>query len=376
MIYLDSAATALLKPDSVSCAVLEAMRDYASPGRGGYPAAVEAGRICLRCRENLARLFHVPEPDNVVFTMNATHGLNIAIRSLIRPGSRVVISGYEHNAVTRPLNALGAEMLIVDTPLFDRSAFLRDFYKKIRRAEAAVCIHVSNVFGFVLPLEEIAEQCRALRKPLIVDASQSAGVLDLDFDALGAEFAAMPGHKGLLGPQGTGVLLCRSTAKPLLYGGSGSDSLSQNMPDYLPDRLEAGTQNVSGIAGLNAGVEYILETGTESIRRKERFLRETMEKSLEGTFGLRLFAAKNTHMQTGVLSVLPEKGTLDPDTLGEALYQKNVAVRTGLHCAPLAHKTAGTLDTGTLRLSFSPFNSTEEVRRAAAWIRDIVQNAG
>ena len=316
MIYLDSAATALLKPDSVSCAVLEAMRDYASPGRGGYPAAVEAGRICLRCRENLARLFHVPEPDNVVFTMNATHGLNIAIRSLIRPGSRVVISGYEHNAVTRPLNALGAEMLIVDTPLFDRSAFLRDFYKKIRRAEAAVCIHVSNVFGFVLPLEEIAEQCRALRKPLIVDASQSAGVLDLDFDALGAEFAAMPGHKGLLGPQGTGVLLCRSTAKPLLYGGSGSDSLSQNMPDYLPDRLEAGTQNVSGIAGLNAGVEYILETGTESIRRKERFLRETMEKSLEGTFGLRLFAAKNTHMQTGVLSVLPEKGTLDPDTLG------------------------------------------------------------
>ena len=376
MIYLDSAATALLKPDSVSCAVLEAMRDYASPGRGGYPAAVEAGRICLRCRENLARLFHVPEPDNVVFTMNATHGLNIAIRSLIRPGSRVVISGYEHNAVTRPLNALGAEMLIVDTPLFDRSAFLRDFYKKIRRAEAAVCIHVSNVFGFVLPLEEIAEQCRALRKPLIVDASQSAGVLDLDFDALGAEFAAMPGHKGLLGPQGTGVLLCRSTAKPLLYGGSGSDSLSQNMPDYLPDRLEAGTQNVSGIAGLNAGVEYILETGTESIRRKERFLRETMEKSLEGTPGLRLFAAKNTHMQTGVLSVLPEKGTLDPDTLGEALYRKNVAVRTGLHCAPLAHKTAGTLDTGTLRLSFSPFNSTEEVRRAAAWIRDIVQNAG
>ena len=373
MIYLDSAATSLHKPDGVGYAMLSAMNTMASPGRGAYPAAMRAAGVCLTCRENLARLFNVPSPENVVFTFNATHALNIAIRSLVKPGARVLISGYEHNSVTRPLAALGAKTIVIDTPLFDAESFLEAFTRHLPEADAVVCTHVSNVFGYVLPIEDAARLCRERGKPLIIDASQSAGALDLDFEALGADFIAMPGHKGLLGPQGTGVLLCRDGGEPLLYGGSGSDSRLQEMPDFLPDRLEAGTHNVAGIAGLNAGVEYILRAGTAEIRRRERELLDTFAGELSNIPGLRLFLAGDRERQSAVLSVLP--CCLGCETLGEGLYARDIAVRTGLHCAPLAHETAGTLQTGTVRFSFSPFNGEEEVRAAALSVREILGGA-
>ena len=301
MIYLDNAATSLPKPPAVERAVLEAMRSMASVGRGSHRPAMRAADTVLDCREAAAELFHVPDPERVVFTMNATHGLNIALRSLVRPGDRVVISGFEHNAVTRPLHAAGAEITVAGRRLFDRDSVLRDFAAALPGAKAAVCTQVSNVFGFALPIGEIAELCKQYRVPLVVDASQAAGVLDVDFSRLDAAFVAMPGHKGLFGPQGTGLLLCNQTGEPLISGGSGSDSILQQMPEYLPDRLEAGTHNVPGIAGLLAGIEYVLETGTDTIAAHEERLRRLLLEDLKDLPGLEVFAGESGS-QSGVVS--------------------------------------------------------------------------
>lgn len=360
MIYLDSAATTFQKPLSVSYAMQRAMRTMSSPGRGGYAAARAAEETAFRCRSLAAELFGVPSPEQVVFTSNATHALNIAIRSLVPEGGRVAVSGYEHNAVTRPLHALGARIKVAASPLFDRAALLRAFENSISpELDAVVCTHVSNVFGFVLPIEEIAALCRAEGVPLIVDASQSAGILPFELDTLGAAFIAMPGHKGLYGPQGTGLLLCAHDAAPLLYGGTGSASLEQTMPDFLPDRLEAGTHNMPGIAGLLAGVRYVRRRGLRDICDRERRMALVLAEGLREIPGLRVFAAPGLRDQAGVVSVVPEDG--DTEALGQALSERGVAVRAGIHCAPLAHRTAGTVDTGTVRLSFSDFNTPEEV---------------
>ena len=276
MIYLDSAATSLLKPPSVARATAMAVRTMASPGRGGHSAAMRAADTVFACREAAAELFHVPEPERVVFTMNATHALNIAIHSLVSPGDPVVISGYEHNSVTRPLHALGAQVRVAESPLFDPEAAVSAFRRALPGAKAAVCTMVSNVFGYLLPVREIAELCAAAGVPLIVDASQAAGCVAFDAAALGAAFVAMPGHKGLLGPQGTGILLCFAQPKPLLCGGTGSQSVLQDMPVELPDRLEAGTHNVPGIAGLLAGIRYLSAHGVEHIERRERWLAQRL----------------------------------------------------------------------------------------------------
>ncbi len=371
MIYLDSAATSLYKPETVPAAMVQALQQMTSPGRGTHESAMAAAECCYQCRERLAKLFHVPGPENVVFTMNATHGLNIAIHSLIHRGSRVLISGYEHNAVTRPLHAYGAEPVIISAPLFAPEQFLREAERLIGTVDAVISTHASNVFGYILPVEQLAELCRRYRKPLILDASQSAGVLEVDFTALGAEFIAMPGHKGLMGPQGTGVLLCKNDTTPLLYGGSGSESRSQTMPDFLPDRLEAGTHNVTGIAGLSAGVKYILEQGCGAIRQRELRLMERFAEQLQDCGELQLFLSSKKELQCGVLSLLPRD--MDCNAFAEAMGAENVAVRAGLHCAPLAHQTAGTIGTGTVRFSFSPFNTAAQVEKAAAICKKILK---
>lgn len=363
MIYLDSAATTLQKPPAVARAAANAINHLASPGRGGHRPAMAAAKTAFACREEAAALFHVPSPEQVVFTFNTTHGLNIAIKSLVKPKSRVVISGYEHNAVTRPLHSIpGVEVRVAEGPLFDRAAMLESFCRELDRgADAAVCTHVSNVFGFILPLEEIAALCRERGVPLIVDAAQSAGCLPLDFQALGAAFMAMPGHKGLLGPQGTGLLLCAGEAEPLLEGGTGSQSLSQTMPDFLPDRLEAGTHNITGVAGLLEGLRFVRRQGVENIGHQEQRLIRQMGKGLSALPGIRVFLAEDPEAQGGVLSFLAEGW--DCEELGEALGDRGFALRAGLHCAPLAHKSAGTLETGTVRASVSPFNHEWEIRQ-------------
>lgn len=367
MIYLDQAATSLLKPPSVAYAVTHAMESLASPGRGGYPPAMHAAETVFRCRELAAELFHVPGPERVVFTMNATHALNLAIRSLIPRGSKVVISGFEHNSVTRPLHALGAKIRVAGRKLFDPADTLRDFARLLPGADAAVCTYVSNAFGYILPLEEIASLCRKEGVPLIVDAAQAAGVLPIDLQRLGAAFIAMPGHKGLFGPQGTGLLLCGREGEPLLFGGSGSESRIQTMPEELPERLEAGTQNVCGIAGLLAGLEYIRQRGTGELLKKEQALTRQCITELSGS-GYELFSGSDD-TQCGVLSLRHPR--VDCETLADQLAHRGVYVRAGLHCAPLAHESAGTIESGTVRLSFSPFLDRVRVSRACRILRDL-----
>ena len=371
MIYLDSAATTFQKPLSVSYAMQRAMRTMSSPGRGGYAAARAAEETAFRCRSLAAELFGVPSPEQVVFTSNATHALNIAIRSLVPEGGRVAVSGYEHNAVTRPLHALGARIKVAASPLFDRAALLRAFENSISpELDAVVCTHVSNVFGFVLPIEEIAALCRAEGVPLIVDASQSAGILPFELDTLGAAFIAMPGHKGLYGPQGTGLLLCEHDAAPLLYGGTGSASLEQTMPDFLPDRLEAGTHNMPGIAGLEAGLRFVRER-RERIERHERALIARAAAALRGMDGVTAYAARDAAEQVGVLSF--NLDGREPEETADALAQRGFALRGGLHCAPYAHRTAGTLPNGTVRLSVSAFTSAADIDAFAHVLRSIVR---
>lgn len=371
MIYLDSAATTLIKPVSVENAVVNALRTMSSPGRGGYESAVHAAETVFACRSEAAALFNVDDVEKVVFTSNATHGLNIAISSLIKDGSRVLVSGFEHNSVTRPLHAANARITVAGRKLFDREAVVEDIKRHIPDSDLVVCTYVSNVFGFILPIYEIAEECVHSGVPLIVDASQAAGILELDFARLHAAFAAMPGHKGLMGPQGTGILLCGEAGMPLLHGGSGSDSLLQLMPEYLPDRLEAGTHNVCGIAGLCAGIKYVRAVGTNNIAAKEKRLLNIAARELADDRYTELFTgAEGT--QTGVLSI--RSRVADCETIAEALYSRGICVRSGLHCAPTAHESAGTLKTGTVRLSFSPFVTEEQVRAACGEIKEI--NAG
>ncbi|MCI9351908.1 MAG: aminotransferase class V-fold PLP-dependent enzyme [Lawsonibacter sp.] len=372
MIYLDSAATTLQKPAAVAASSAWAIGHLASPGRGGHRPAMSAADTAFACREAAAQLFHVDDPERVVFTFNATHGLNIAIKTMARPGSRVVISGYEHNAVTRPLHALDVDLRVARGGLFDREAVLEDFRRELDRgADLAVCTHVSNVFGFILPIEDIAALCRERGVPLIVDASQSAGCLPVDFQRLGATFAAMPGHKGLYGPQGTGLLLCGVDPKPLLEGGTGSESRRQTMPDFLPDRLEAGTHNIAGIAGLLEGLRFLQRQGVEHIAAGESRLIRHMGKGLWAIPGAEAFLAGDPSVQTGVLSF--RLRGLDCEAVGEALGERGIALRAGLHCAPLAHESGGTLTTGTVRASVSAFNTEREIDQFLRTVQGLVQ---
>ena len=371
MIYLDSAATTFQKPAAVHRAVARAMRTMSSPGRGGYESARLAEETLFRCRSAAAALFSVPSAEQVVFTMNATHALNIAVKSLVRPGGRAIVSGYEHNAVTRPLHALEAEVIVAAAPLFSPQKTVEAFAHALKAsADAVICTHVSNVFGDILPISDIARLCREAGVPLIIDASQSAGVLPLDFAALGAAFIAMPGHKGLYGPQGTGLLLCAHDAAPLLYGGTGSASLEQTMPDFLPDRLEAGTHNMPGIAGLEAGLRFVRER-RERIERHERALIARAAAALRGMDGVTVYAARDAAEQVGVLSF--NLDGREPEETADALAQRGFALRGGLHCAPYAHRTAGTLPNGTVRLSVSAFTSAADIDAFAHVLQSIVR---
>lgn len=372
MIYLDNAATTLRKPEPVYRAVRDVLRCGASAGRGSYPAAELAADCVFSCRTELCALFNVPSEEQVVFTHNATMALNMAIKGLLTGSGEVVVSGYEHNAVARPLHALaarGVHFTPAISPLFDRRGVLDAFTRLITSDTAlVVCTHVSNVFGMIFPIEEIDALCAARGVPLIIDASQSAGSLDLDFSALrAARFVCMPGHKGLYGPQGTGVLLCRdSCAATLLEGGTGSDSASLEQPAYLPDRFEAGTQNAAGIAGLCEGVRFVRRQTPAAILLHEQQLISRAVHGLSAIPGVHCFAADDGS-QAGVLSFVTEHP--DCTALAASLASGGIAVRAGLHCAALAHRTAGTDEHGTVRISVSAFSTADEIDALCSAVR-------
>ena len=362
MIYLDNGATSFPKPQEVSQAVARAMEQGANPGRGGYGAAMEAGNLVLNCREAAGRLFHC-KPEQVVLTANCTQGLNIAIGSLIKEGDRVLISGFEHNAVVRPLYARKAELRIAGRRLFQWEEILESFRRELRRGvDAAVFTYVSNVFGYILPVEKLAALCREAGVPFILDAAQAAGSLKVSME-LGADFIAMPGHKGLLGPQGTGLLLCGQPGKPLLYGGTGSQSRSHEMPQDLPERLEPGTLNVPGAAGLAAGISIVERKGTDAIFRREHTQAEKLSRDLRN-LGFRVFAGEH---QAGTVSF---QGRRDCEEIAAYLGKRGIAVRAGLHCAPLAHESAGTIAQGTVRVSFG-HEANDGQRRAL--VKELAQ---
>ena len=345
MIYLDNGATSFHKPHQVMDAVGRAMRTCANPGRGGYSAAMHAAKTVYDCREQAAAMFDC-DPEQVAFTSNCTHGLNIAIGTLVRPGDPVIVSGFEHNAVTRPLHALGAKITIAGRKLFDQADTLENFEKALKRgAKAAVFTHVSNVFGYILPVEEMAVLCKKYGVPFVIDGAQSAGTLPLSLKRLEADFIAIPGHKGLLGPQGTGLLLCGSQPIPLLRGGTGSNSKMQEMPRELPDALEAGTLNVPGIAGLAQGIRYLRRVGLCSVAQREKRQAKRCAEALM-RMGFRVFSGEN---QSGTVSFVSD---IDCEEFAQKLASHGIAVRAGLHCAPTAHESAGTLDSGTVRVSF------------------------
>ena len=359
MIYLDNGATSFHKPPQVYRAVADAMRTCANPGRGGYREAMTATRKLFGCREQAAQLFSC-SPEQVVLTNNCTHGLNIAIRSLVKPGGRVVISGFEHNAVTRPLHALKAQITAAGRDLFDWEDTLEAFEAALKKgADAAVFTHVSNVFGYILPVDQMAKLCRQYQIPFILDAAQSAGTLPLSMEQLGADFIAMPGHKGLLGPQGTGLLLCSAEGQPLLQGGTGSESRQQEMPDYLPDRLEPGTLNVPGFAGLREGLRYLNRVGTDAVYRREH---DQLQRCIHGLkeLGMKVFSGPH---QAATVSFLPG---MDCEEAAQFFADHGIALRAGLHCAPLAHESAGTVESGTLRVSYGVHASQ---RQTSAFLR-------
>ena len=345
MIYLDHGATSFGKPTEVAQAMHRALQTCANPGRGGHAPAMEAARVVLRCRERAGKLFDCPA-EQVVFTSNCTHGLNIALHALVKPGSRVVISGFEHNAVLRPLHALGAQITVAGRKLFSPRDTLEQWEAALKRgADAAVFTHMSNVFGYILPVRELAALCRRYRVPFVIDAAQSAGVLPVSLKKTGAAFIAMPGHKGLLGPQGTGLLLCGQTPNPLLYGGTGSLSASREMPDFLPDRAEAGTLNVPGIAGLDAAMAWLQKQDSAKLLARQQKQVSHCVKALR-EMGVQVFSGTS---QGGTFSLVPD---MDCEEAAEAFSRRGIALRAGLHCAPLAHESAGTLESGTLRVSF------------------------
>ena len=362
MVYLDNGATSYPKPECVCQAVSKAMAECANPGRGSHPAARAGAQVLYQCREAAGALFRC-SPEQVVFTMNCTQGLNMAMRTLVKPGMKVAVSGFEHNAVTRTLHGLGARMMVAGRRLFCPEDTLEEFDRCLRRgAQAAVFTHVSNVFGYILPIEQMAQMCRRRGIPFIIDAAQSAGALPLDAQALGADFIAMPGHKGLLGPQGTGLLLCRSGGEPLLYGGTGGASRLKTMPPELPERLEAGTLNVPGFAGLAQGLALVRKVGPETLFLREQAQAQLCIRGLRD-LGMEVFAGPH---QSGVVSFRPG---MDCEEAAQMLAQQGIAVRAGLHCAPLAHESAATAETGTVRVSFgynASFRQTQAFLRATS----------
>lgn len=369
MIYLDNAATTLEKPPAVSRAMCWAMRHAGGAGRSAHPPAMLGADIIYDTRRLAAQVFDVPDPTRVIFTANATQALNMALYAMAQTRRHFAISGFEHNAVYRPILELvkrnNLKLTMLRSALWEDALLLEQAEQAIRDgADCFVLCHVSNVFGYIQPLEQLDALLSEHGIPLILDASQSAGVLPLCVSKLHSLAAVgMPGHKGLYAPPGTGMLLWMSQdlPAPLLLGGTGSLSEQADMPDFLPDRLESGTVNVAGIAGLFEGLQFVSKVGESEIAAWECKLRDLVTEKLREVPGVTVYASPNPQKQTGVLSFTCRQ--LPCEIVAQRLAEHNICVRAGLHCAPLAHSTAGTLETGTVRISPGWFQSVRQMRK-------------
>ena len=375
MIYFDNAATTWPKPECVRSAMLGALELYgANPGRSGHDFSVETAQAVYDARKNIAAFFNADAPENVVFTGNCTQSLNIAIKGLARRGGRIITSCLEHNSVIRPLERLRYERISTyeTAEVYDDDdETVRSFERLIKRdTDFIVCTAASNVTGKRLPIEKLAALAREHDIKIVVDAAQAAGVIPIDVTGSGIDYLCAPGHKGLYGPMGTGVLVCASCdAHALFEGGTGSDSFSPKQPRYLPDKYESGTLNVPGIAGLSRGVSFVRDTGIEKIYSHEADVTVRGRQELEKLRGVTLYGGYPFDGYMPVLAFNIEG--LHSEETAMKLNYAGVAVRGGLHCAPLAHRYYGTEDIGAARICPSLFTTEKDVKSLLNSIQKI-----
>lgn len=377
MLYLDNAASSWPKPPEVAKAMAEAVMRYgANPGRGTHRLAMEASRAMFRTRQKLAELFHIKNPNDIAFALNTTQALNLAIAGFVKEGDHVICTAVEHNAVRRPLEKLKAlknvRVTYVETDAcgrLDPMAVKRSLETDTR---LIVMNHSSNVLGSILPIEDIAEIATSHGAKLLVDAAQTAGVLPIDVENMGIDMLAFPGHKSLYGPQGTGGLYIHPDldVEPIMVGGTGGRSEEAQQPRTRPDRYESGTQNVPGIAGLGAGVEYVLHETVQTIHNKEWALVQRIMEKLLALPHVKILGPPLGEPRTGIVSFVMDH--IDSSEIAYLLDRRyHIAVRAGLHCTPLAHGTAGTEKTGAVRASVGVFTTEEDADRFVEAVKEI-----
>ncbi|GAX89131.1 aminotransferase class V-fold PLP-dependent enzyme [Effusibacillus lacus] len=377
MIYLDNAASTWPKPPQVAEAMAAAVRDYsANPGRSGHRLAAKAAETISNTRAQVARLFHVKNPNDVIFTQNATESLNLGLKGFLQPGDHVITTSLEHNSVRRPLEYLrkkGVDITYVPS-IGDDQALCQEVEKEFRATTRLLVVtHSSNLTGRILPVERLGELARKHRVKFMVDASQTAGYLPIDVEAMRIDMLAFTGHKGLYGPQGTGGLYIHPDLEldPLLHGGTGGFSELIEQPPGRPERYESGTRNTAGIAGLSAGLQFIEDTGLASIRRHEEHLTQLLLEELARIDGLTQFGPDRKEARCPIVSF--SVAGYDANEIGYILdTHYEIAVRAGLHCSPLAHETLGTAEGGLVRASLGYFNNETEIEEFVGALKDIM----
>ena len=380
-LYLDNAATTYPKPPEVYSAVLNYMTNIgANPGRGGHSSSLEGSRVVYKCREALMNFFKFDKPENVIFTSNITASLNILLKSIIKDGWHVITTSMEHNSVLRPLSSINNNKNIeLDILPCSKEGILDiNLFKSTIKSNTKLVVisHSSNVVGSIQPLNEIGRICKENNIYLIIDSAQTAGVIPIDFYSLSCSALAFTGHKGLLGPQGIGGFLINdelnSEAGTFIEGGTGSLSDSIIQPDILPDKFESGTLNTPAIAGLLQGIEYINKEGILSIKQKEQELAKLFIEGLNNINSIVIYGTNKIDNMTATISI--NSTLINNSELGFMLDNEyGIMTRTGLHCAPFAHKTIGTFPLGTLRFSFGAFNDKKDVDYTLTSLNKIIE---
>ncbi len=370
MIYFDNAATSSPKPMSVINAARNAMLNYSvNPGRGGYERSIKCSEMIYGVREKSAELFNAKSAENIIFTQNCTTALNIVMQGLINSGDHFIISSLEHNAVYRTAVALkerGAWFDIANVYDNDEQT-TAEFERLIKpNTKAIVCTHASNITGQILPILKIGEICDRYDLIFIDDAAQTAGIIDIDIQKMNIDYLCIAPHKGLYAPLGTGILISDGKPEPLIFGGTGSNSISEFQPEFTPDKYESGTLNVPGIAGIGAGIDFI-KRNKSAIKREKR-LSERMHNELSKIDGVSIYSkADENHVPICLFNI---NGLMSEET-AQKLADRGIAVRAGLHCAPLAHEYIGTKDGGAVRAAFSVFNNESQVDMFVKSVRQI-----
>ncbi len=377
MIYLDNAATSFPKPESVCGEMDRCMREYcANPGRGGHFLSIRAGMAVTHARDTVCELFSISNPMNLVFTKNATEALNIAIKGLVYPGCHVITTAMEHNAVMRPLRTLERDMGIEVSEVKSNKlgeVDPEDIRRSIKSNTALIISTLSsNVNGIIMPIGQIGRISREYGAAFLVDASQGAGSLHVDVEAQCIDMLAFPGHKGLLGPQGTGGLFVRDgiSIRTLMEGGTGSNSEYMYQPEIMPDKFESGTLNTPGIVGLGAGAGFVLQTGSETIRDHKSRLVKLFADGLSQIPGVIQYSVPDKERNSGIIAI--NLADMDSSELSFMLDRDHgIFTRAGLHCSPAAHSVLGTLGRGVVRFSFGCFNTENDIIRTLDVINSI-----